>query len=188
MFWGAWGSRASSAAPLRRLAALSAFQLAALTHALSFPSVRRVAYSTCSVHAQENELVIRAALEAAPHFRLAQGTLPTWPYRGIDAVDGNAMVRTDASRDHTIGFFVAVLERVAEGPPLVPVARPRADDETGMKERVEKKKEKKEKKIEEAMEMAKKVVAPKLRKTAADVEPRRGPKKNRRRTIKRALV
>jgi 16S rRNA C967 or C1407 C5-methylase (RsmB/RsmF family) len=35
-----------------RLAALREFQVAAVKHALSFPSVCAVAYSTCSVHAE----------------------------------------------------------------------------------------------------------------------------------------
>ena len=34
----------------KRLRMLAAFQLRALLHALSFPSVKRVVYSTCSVH------------------------------------------------------------------------------------------------------------------------------------------
>ena len=35
---------------MRRLRTLAAFQLKVLLHALSFPSVERVAYSTCSVY------------------------------------------------------------------------------------------------------------------------------------------
>ena len=50
-----------SAARLERLAA---FQAKAVAHALSFPKVRRVVYSTCSVHREENEDVVVAALAA----------------------------------------------------------------------------------------------------------------------------
>ncbi|SPQ22530.1 10ab74ae-b1ed-4650-90ca-fbe72ac0931e [Thermothielavioides terrestris] len=45
-----------------RLASLAAFQLSIVLHALSFPAARKVTYSTCSVHAAENEQVVRAAL------------------------------------------------------------------------------------------------------------------------------
>ena len=37
---------------------LSAFQVSVVLHALSFPSVNRVVYSTCSVNQQENEDVV----------------------------------------------------------------------------------------------------------------------------------
>ncbi|KAK4137825.1 S-adenosyl-L-methionine-dependent methyltransferase [Trichocladium antarcticum] len=47
-----------------RLAALAAFQLAILLHAFAFPAAARVVYSTCSVHAAENEDVVRAALRS----------------------------------------------------------------------------------------------------------------------------
>lgn len=45
-----------------RLSALSAFQLRLLQHALSFPAARKVTYSTCSLHATENEHVVLKAL------------------------------------------------------------------------------------------------------------------------------
>ena len=46
----------------QRIERLASFQLAALKHALSFPKAERVAYSTCSVHFEENERVVAAAL------------------------------------------------------------------------------------------------------------------------------
>ncbi|KAI5803425.1 S-adenosyl-L-methionine-dependent methyltransferase [Peziza echinospora] len=45
-----------------RLTTLSSFQLVLLLHALSYPHARRITYSTCSIHAQENEHVVTAAL------------------------------------------------------------------------------------------------------------------------------
>ena len=46
----------------QRIERLASFQLAALKHALSFPKAERVAYSTCSVHFEETERVVAAAL------------------------------------------------------------------------------------------------------------------------------
>ncbi len=81
------------------VSALAAFQLAALCHALSFPQVLRVAYSTCSVHKQENEAVVLAALARVN----AQGkqqwrtvpALPSWPRRG--SVPAAAELPADAA-------------------------------------------------------------------------------------------
>ena len=78
----------SSASP-QRLQQLQDFQFRALTHALSFPRVRRVVYSTCSVHAEENEVVVVKALEKSRvedwGFRLVDA-LPkdVWKTRGMD--------------------------------------------------------------------------------------------------------
>ena len=48
-----------------RLLALSAFQLRLLQHALSFPAARKITYSTCSLHAAENEHVVLKALTSS---------------------------------------------------------------------------------------------------------------------------
>jgi putative methyltransferase len=66
-----------------RLQALSQFQTAILSHAMRFPSARTVAYSTCSVHNQENEAVVARVL-SKPDFAdwsLAHA-LPEWSRRG----------------------------------------------------------------------------------------------------------
>lgn len=52
-----------------RLAALASFQLRCLNHALRFPRLQRLAYSTCSIHTQENEEVVAACLQQNPGFR-----------------------------------------------------------------------------------------------------------------------
>lgn len=52
-----------------RLASLASFQLRCLNHGLKFPRLKRLVYSTCSVHSQENEEVVSACLEQNPGFR-----------------------------------------------------------------------------------------------------------------------
>ena len=93
-----------------RLQKLAAFQLLMIRHAMkctcpvsvsyleraplsirscAVPSVQRIVYSTCSVHAIENEHVVRQALKTdeatARGFKLAhrREVLPTWHRRGI---------------------------------------------------------------------------------------------------------
>lgn len=46
----------------QRLHSLARLQTALVLHALRFPAAVRVCYSTCSVHEQENEAVVRAVL------------------------------------------------------------------------------------------------------------------------------
>ncbi len=51
----------------KRLAQLASFQLATILHAMNaFPKLRRLTYSTCSIHAVENEDVVQAALAQQP--------------------------------------------------------------------------------------------------------------------------
>ncbi|CAN0502775.1 unnamed protein product [Ectocarpus sp. 12 AP-2014] len=118
-----------------RVARLAAFQLQGLLKAMSFPQVQRVCYSTCSVHAEENEDVVAKALHQQPtpppltppttasasaaasskRFELSR-CLSRWPRRGL-AVSGlrkaqaACLARTDPFEDETNGFFVAVFER-----------------------------------------------------------------------------
>lgn len=55
----------SSAQLSIRLEALSVFQLKLLLHAFHFPRARRITYSTCSLHSEENEHVVMKALESS---------------------------------------------------------------------------------------------------------------------------
>lgn len=133
-------SEPNSAELYARLTALSAFQSRLLEHAMCFPAARRITYSTCSVHDEENEhVVIRALLSDTARERnwriMEQGEqvegLKKWHKRGkldafIEAMteakdDGiglDAQMVTEAcircekdSEDGTMGFFVAALVR-----------------------------------------------------------------------------
>ena len=79
---------------LDRVKSLSEFQRKALIHALSFPQVQRVVYSTCSLYMEEDEHVVATALhtynatvtDPNQHAYLIP-CLPTWPYRGYSDED-----------------------------------------------------------------------------------------------------
>ena len=94
----------------KRLEKLSRFQVMVLKHALSFPSVRRVVYSTCSTHQEENEMVVKEALESYQDTFKLEFVLPEWEGRGMNEVFelGDHCLRATPERDRTIGFFVAV--------------------------------------------------------------------------------
>lgn len=66
-----------------RLTNLSAFQLRLLQHAMAFPAARRITYSTCSIHAEENEhVVVKALLSPVAKER------GWWVLRRDEQVDG----------------------------------------------------------------------------------------------------
>ena len=123
-----------------RLAALSAFQLRILLHAFQFSNASRIVYSTCSVHAQENEYVIMKALQSSQAIEggwrivLAEeqpSGLQSWHIRGqrsacLDALSelankevvtlvekvASACIRCErATKEGTQGFFVAGFSR-----------------------------------------------------------------------------
>ncbi|XP_062309733.1 probable 28S rRNA (cytosine-C(5))-methyltransferase [Osmerus eperlanus] len=98
----------SQTAQDKRLQALAAFQLRCLNHALRFPRLQRLVYSTCSVHTEENEQVVAACLQDNPGFRLVS-VLPQWPERGLAPL--TQCLRASVAKTHTHGFFVALLER-----------------------------------------------------------------------------
>jgi putative methyltransferase len=106
-----------------RLEALSKFQLELLLHALKYPAARKITYSTCSIHAEENELVVRKALEhpvaKEGGWRILKRQeqirgMREWPVRGSqEACIGNdelaeACIRANKEDEYgTMGFFLA---------------------------------------------------------------------------------
>jgi putative methyltransferase len=109
-----------------RLQKLSSFQFSIVKHALSFPNATRVVYSTCSIHAQENERVVidlindpqvkRSGWRVANRSRV----IPMWPRRGlVEEFEGypnpeqlaGGCVRALPKVDGGIGFFAVLFER-----------------------------------------------------------------------------
>merc|ERR1712232_964937 len=85
------------------------WQSSILRHALKFPSLKRLVYSTCSVHVEENERVIEDVFkDVKDKFELAQA-MPHWARRGLEGQD--KCLRADPQLDLCTGFFVAVFER-----------------------------------------------------------------------------
>eukprot|EP00179_Madagascaria_erythrocladioides_P010691 CAMPEP_0198367052 /NCGR_PEP_ID=MMETSP1450-20131203/154992_1 /TAXON_ID=753684 ORGANISM="Madagascaria erythrocladiodes, Strain CCMP3234" /NCGR_SAMPLE_ID=MMETSP1450 /ASSEMBLY_ACC=CAM_ASM_001115 /LENGTH=624 /DNA_ID=CAMNT_0044074527 /DNA_START=21 /DNA_END=1897 /DNA_ORIENTATION=- len=97
-----------------RLNSLAAFQETILATMLTIPTAKRLTYSTCSIHIEENEQVVHAVLEQARDlgWRLEKA-LPEWERRGETNVfaEADKCVRTDPEHDRTGGFFLALFVR-----------------------------------------------------------------------------
>ncbi|KAI0118612.1 S-adenosyl-L-methionine-dependent methyltransferase [Nemania sp. FL0031] len=114
-----------------RLEALSSFQLTLLLHAFTFPAARKVTYSTCSVHAEENEQVVLKALQSdvavERGWRIMRRDqqvrgMREWPVRGsLEASGGDEEIAEACIRSYkgdgrgVMGFFVAGFVRDAGG-------------------------------------------------------------------------
>uniref|UniRef100_A0A182WQS0 SAM-dependent MTase RsmB/NOP-type domain-containing protein n=1 Tax=Anopheles minimus TaxID=112268 RepID=A0A182WQS0_9DIPT len=104
-----------------RLYKLAGLQYKLLSHAMNaFPHVRRIVYSTCSVHEMENEGVVQGVLRHNGHFRLLDArkelgkewlNVGSPEYAGI----GERCLYAKTVDDLTIGMFAAVFERCPEG-------------------------------------------------------------------------
>lgn len=116
-----------------RLEALSSFQLVLLLHAFRFPSAKKITYSTCSIHMQENERVVMRALESdiakERGWRILArkdqvSGMREWPVRGLqEACEGDKEISEGCIRSYkddgqgVMGFFVAGFVRTGEENP-----------------------------------------------------------------------
>ena len=95
-----------------RLQKLSSLQHKLLSHALRFPGLKKVVYSTCAVSSEENEEVVAKVITSNPQWKVSESILNSWTRRGLSTFpDGEKFVRADSELDWCNGFFVAVLER-----------------------------------------------------------------------------
>ncbi|XP_057335369.1 28S rRNA (cytosine-C(5))-methyltransferase [Microplitis mediator] len=100
-----------------RLKSLQSFQVFLLRHALSnFPSVKRIIYSTCSIFAEENEMVIDEiindigdAYKLVPVKKLLNNEWINYSSVEFNCKDNCLYARQNV--DYCNGFFVAVFER-----------------------------------------------------------------------------
>ncbi|XP_068251238.1 28S rRNA (cytosine-C(5))-methyltransferase [Palaemon carinicauda] len=101
-----------------RVMQLASVQQGLLRRALSFPSVKEVIYSTCSIHEEENEKVIEGMLSQY-HKKFEIVNLATqlkgWKHFGHDTYSfGSKCLRTNVSVDRCTGFFIAKFVRKQE--------------------------------------------------------------------------
>ncbi|KAJ8319844.1 hypothetical protein KUTeg_001431 [Tegillarca granosa] len=98
-----------------RLQNLAAFQTSILIHALSFPNVKKVVYSTCSVLEEENEEVVEKVMSEMHEKFKVKKVVPDWPDRGHECFEhASKCLRMSSEKALTNGFFVACFKRRKE--------------------------------------------------------------------------
>lgn len=95
-----------------RVDALHNVQAMLLNHAFKF-SPQKVVYSTCSVHAEEGEDVVKEALEKNPGYEI-EPIGDFWAERGHPGYSFSESVIRARPADGTVGFFVALFRKIAE--------------------------------------------------------------------------
>ncbi|KAK3594971.1 hypothetical protein CHS0354_019891 [Potamilus streckersoni] len=97
----------------QRLHQLSKFQISILKHALRFPGVKRVVYSTCSIHPEENEMVVNEVYsQVSDQFELVEIMPNDWLERGAPEHEhSQCFIRLSPDQSLTNGFFVSCFER-----------------------------------------------------------------------------
>ncbi|XP_055849666.1 28S rRNA (cytosine-C(5))-methyltransferase [Episyrphus balteatus] len=104
-----------------RLKKLAGLQIKMLVHAMkSFPNVKRVAYSTCSLNEAENEEVVQRCLQICPEFKMLSGKKALrnkWIRVGNPEFKniGKNCIYSRPDEDFTDGIFMALFEKRPDG-------------------------------------------------------------------------
>ena len=99
-----------------RLKTLSNFQSLMLKHALSFPNLKKLVYSTCSIHPEENEEVVQEIFSLVKDKFKLKKVMPDWPVRGQEGhAHAHRYLRMSPDTTLTNGFFVACFKRRKQG-------------------------------------------------------------------------
>lgn len=93
-----------------RVDGLHNLQAMLLNHALKFNPMKLV-YSTCSVHPEEGEDVVKEALEKNPEYEM-ECIGDFWKERGHEGYEfSDKVIRSERDESGKIGFFVALFKR-----------------------------------------------------------------------------